>query len=111
MNDDPYVYPGSLVLKNNLGIREAAQLEVAERVVTRARMRQPMTRTPAVSPEGYQAIHRHIFQDVYAWAGDPNKDGRAKHFQNAKVVNVENAGHWVHHDQLDVFMDLVDGFL
>lgn len=27
-----------------------------------------------------------------------------------QVVNVENAGHWVHHDPLKVFMDLVEGF-
>lgn len=52
-----------------------------------------------------------LVRGTESWASDPSVDGRAEHFQNAKVVNVENAGHWVHHDQLDVFMDLVEGFL
>jgi hypothetical protein len=39
------------------------------------------------------------------------KDGRARHFRDAKVVGLENAGHWVHQDRLDVFLDLVQDFL
>jgi len=46
-----------------------------------------------------------------SWASDPAKDGRARHFRNAQIVSIENAGHWVHHDRLDVFLDLVRGFL
>jgi pimeloyl-ACP methyl ester carboxylesterase len=38
-------------------------------------------------------------------------DGRARHFRDAKVVAIENAGHWVHHDRLDTFLDLVRDFL
>lgn len=52
-----------------------------------------------------------LVRGTESWASDPSKDGRAKHFQNATVENVENAGHWVHHDQLEVFMGLVEGFL
>lgn len=69
MNDDPYVYPGTFVLKNKFGIRDAAQLDVAERVITRARMREPMPVPPAMTPDGYRAIHKHLFRDVYFWAG------------------------------------------
>ena len=32
-------------------------------------------------------------------------------FQDARHVFVDDAGHWVHHDQLDEFLDLVDEFL
>jgi pimeloyl-ACP methyl ester carboxylesterase len=39
-----------------------------------------------------------------SWASNPEKDGRAKNFQNAKVVSFEGAGHWVHHDRLDDFL-------
>jgi pimeloyl-ACP methyl ester carboxylesterase len=46
-----------------------------------------------------------------SWASDPLNDGRARHFRDAKVVAIENAGHWVHHDRLDAFLDLVRGFL
>jgi pimeloyl-ACP methyl ester carboxylesterase len=46
-----------------------------------------------------------------SWASDPLKDGRARHFRDATVVAVEGAGHWVHHDQLDAFLDIVKDFL
>jgi pimeloyl-ACP methyl ester carboxylesterase len=46
-----------------------------------------------------------------SWAALPAEDGRIKHFQNAEVLSVEGAGHWVHHDKLDVFMAAVRRFL
>ena len=52
-----------------------------------------------------------LIRGTESWASDPVKDGRAKHFQNAKVVNVEGAGHWVQHDKLDEFLGLLDEFL
>ena len=46
-----------------------------------------------------------------SWASDPVKDGRIEFFKNARLVNVAKAGHWVHHDQLDVFIREVREFL
>ena len=46
-----------------------------------------------------------------SWASDPSIDGRAAAFQNARVVNIENAGHWVHHDQLATFLRVTREFL
>ena len=46
-----------------------------------------------------------------SWAKNPAEDGRLAYFQNATVLAVENAGHWVHHDQLDFFLNRVRGFL
>jgi pimeloyl-ACP methyl ester carboxylesterase len=46
-----------------------------------------------------------------SWASNPDADGRARIFRNARVVSVEGAGHWVHHDRLDEFLGLVRGFL
>lgn len=46
-----------------------------------------------------------------SWASNPAKDGRAKHFHNARVVEFEKAGHWLHHDQFDRFIDVVREFL
>jgi len=46
-----------------------------------------------------------------SWASNPQEDGRARHFRNAKVVMVEKAGHWVHHDQTDFFVETVQEFL
>jgi len=52
-----------------------------------------------------------LVRGVESWTTDPMEDGNAEHFKNAKFVNVEGAGHWVHHDQLDVFLGLARGFL
>ena len=46
-----------------------------------------------------------------SWAEDPKGDGRVKPFQNATAVTIEQAGHWVHHDQLDEFLRIIRDFL
>jgi len=46
-----------------------------------------------------------------SWASNPQEDGRARRFQSAKVVSVEGAGHWVHHDRLAEFLEIVRAFL
>ncbi len=46
-----------------------------------------------------------------SWASNPERDGRIEHFNNAKVIEFENAGHWLHHDQFDRFMSTLDEFL
>ena len=46
-----------------------------------------------------------------SWASDPVKDGRIKNFRDARLVNFEGAGHWVHHDKLDQFMAETEAFL
>jgi pimeloyl-ACP methyl ester carboxylesterase len=46
-----------------------------------------------------------------SWASNPEKDGRAAHFRNARVLLVEKAGHWVHHDQFELFMREARAFL
>ena len=46
-----------------------------------------------------------------SWASNPENDGRLKHFKTAKVVEFDRAGHWVHHDRLDAFVDTVRSFI
>lgn len=46
-----------------------------------------------------------------SWFGNPAKDGRFSAFQNAELEAVPDAGHWVHHDQFDIFMNLLRSFL
>ena len=46
-----------------------------------------------------------------SWASNPVEDGRAAHFPTARVVSLEGAGHWVHHDRLDAFMAEIEPFL
>lgn len=69
MSDDPYVFPGMIVLRNKLNIRDAVALDRIERRLATQRIRQGV-------PSGdfdlahLKAIHRHLFQDIYDWAGD-----------------------------------------
>jgi pimeloyl-ACP methyl ester carboxylesterase len=46
-----------------------------------------------------------------SWASNPERDGRLKHFKTATVVEFDQAGHWVHHDRLDAFVDTVRSFI
>jgi pimeloyl-ACP methyl ester carboxylesterase len=52
-----------------------------------------------------------LMRGTESWASDPLADGRSKAFQNVRVENIEKAGHWVHHDQLDIFLGLLAEFL
>lgn len=52
-----------------------------------------------------------LLRGTESWASDPEKDGRASAFRDYTFHNIERAGHWVHHDQLDKFLDLVRQFL
>ncbi len=46
-----------------------------------------------------------------SWASNPEKDGRLAHFKTACVVEYEDAGHWLHHDQFDRFIVELRAFL
>jgi pimeloyl-ACP methyl ester carboxylesterase len=46
-----------------------------------------------------------------SFASSPAGDGRLDHFPSARLVEYEDAGHWLHHDQFDRFMSDVKGFL
>jgi cell filamentation protein len=56
------------VLKNRLGLRRQADLDAFEAVSVALRAEEPLP-TGRFSPTHYRAIHRHLFQDVYPWAG------------------------------------------
>jgi cell filamentation protein len=65
---DPYCYPGTSVLINRLDIREQTVLDAFEAEITSQRATEPLPRG-RFGCRHYCAIHRHLFQDVYAWAG------------------------------------------
>lgn len=52
-----------------------------------------------------------LMRGTESWAKDPSLDGRMRPFRNARLVNVEGAGHWLHHDELAVFLRAVREFL
>lgn len=69
---DPYVYPGSLVLRNLLNETDAAALDQVEYELTFLR-REELARDPISGRfdlARLQETHRRLFQDVYPWAGE-----------------------------------------
>jgi len=67
--DDPYQYPGTNVLINHLGIKDQKLLDQRERQLADVRCEFDMPKGD-FNLEHLQAIHRHIFQDIYPWAGE-----------------------------------------
>jgi cell filamentation protein len=66
--DDPYCYHGSFILKNRFDLRDASQLEALEVEMFAARGEELLP-VGAFDPTRYCAVHHHLFQDVYEWAG------------------------------------------
>jgi cell filamentation protein len=104
MSDDPYVYPGSSVLKNKIGLTSQAELDEAERLVSTTRALQGIP-TGQFDLAHLQAIHRHLFQDIYDWAG------------KLRTVEISKGGHqfmfrqFIHTGMADVHRRIVaNGF-
>lgn len=68
--DTRYCYANSDVLINKLGITDEAALEAAEIQSTQARIEQFEPDFDDISLSALRAIHRHLFQDIYHWAGE-----------------------------------------
>jgi cell filamentation protein len=66
--DDPYAYPGSSVLRNLLDIRDQQKLDAFEVEISTLRAEEPLPMGQFDSAH-YCSVHHHLFQDVYAWAG------------------------------------------
>jgi cell filamentation protein len=66
--EDPYCYPGTTVLKNIPNLRDKAALERFEAALSKQRADEPLP-IGRLGAAQYRAIHRHLFQDVYKWAG------------------------------------------
>jgi len=73
LSGDPYLIPGTDTLANRVGITDADQLARFETRMSIVRLAQLEAGEVAVAGRWdlahLQAFHRHIFQDVYHWAG------------------------------------------
>jgi len=52
-----------------------------------------------------------LFWGMQSFARDPDVDPQAAAIRNKSIVKVDQAGHWLHHDQLNVFLRETKGFL
>ena len=69
--DAVYCYPGTNILKNKLNIRDIEVLHEAERDYSSVRQAELRNRgvTGDFSFKHLCSIHKHLFQDIYTWAG------------------------------------------
>lgn len=85
---DPYIDPASGVLKNCLGIIDQATLDQVEAAFVATRSFE-LTQKPLKGKFDIvhlQAIHHHLFRDVYEWAGE------------LRTVDISKGGHvFAHH--------------
>ncbi len=52
-----------------------------------------------------------LFWGLESFAPVPENDPRVKAIKNCRLIKVEKAGHWVHHDQLELFLRETKEFL
>jgi cell filamentation protein len=74
-DSEGYCYPGTNVLKNELGIRDDSILNVAEREITSLKllMVYNMPVMKVYDLNNLCKIHKIIFEDIYEWAGQIRK--------------------------------------
>lgn len=74
-----------------------------------------------LAPYGHMDDQRAIYSEIAcptllvwgreSWLPDPDTDERAALIGNRQVLKVDGAGHWVHHDRLNVFLEESKRFL
>lgn len=97
---DPYLDPETGLLRNKLGATTKVALDDAEGDLSFARLMQLMDRPPKATDDldELRAIHRHLFQDVYEWAGELRTVDIRKNVEGAEfflpVSMIEQAAHF-----------------
>ena len=89
--DEEYCYPDSHVLINRLGITDSEALSAAEREITSLKLAMAMQKPikGRFDLQHLQKIHKYIFGDVYAWAGELRHVNIAKGNQFCLAQNLE----------------------
>ena len=64
-----YRYPNSRVLRNRLDIRHPENLDEAERTFVTKRLLEEVP-NGSFDLKHLRSIHKHLFQDIYEWAGE-----------------------------------------
>ncbi|MGP5240778.1 Fic/DOC family protein [Corynebacterium flavescens] len=101
---DPYLIQGTGTLRNRLNLESQKALAIAETDLTNARIIQLMDSDDHQLPNSrdareLRAIHFHLFQDVYDWAGHFRKvdirRGNGEYFAPFSALNA-NIEHFSH---------------
>jgi cell filamentation protein len=105
---DPYLYPGTDVLRNVPGLRNAEQLAAFETAKTAQRIYQ-LERKPVVGgfdATHLKAIHQWVFQDVFPWAGQLRTTMLGKAERVGQPSTWFTAPHLLEHEAQRIFDSL-----
>ena len=83
---DPYLDPQTLLLKNKVGAQTQAALDDMEAAFSFVRLMQLMD-SPVEPTNDFaelRAIHRHLFRDIYEWAGEVRTVDIRKNVEDAE---------------------------
>lgn len=105
---DPYVYPGTDTLRNLANIRDPQELATFEAEATLRRglelLRRPVEGD--FDTAHLKAIHKHLFKDVYPWAGRFRTTVLAKREFESGPVTYFTAPHLLEHEAERIFSAL-----
>ena len=114
---DPYVYPGTDVLRNLLNERDPTESAALELELASLRAVE-LTGNPTGGAYDFAhlcAIHQHLFQDMYDWAGRPRTVQTAKGVPFCPPANIDEQSRFIHRNivcdeqlnstELDTFAD------
>ncbi|ENY8332330.1 TPA: hypothetical protein ACKONR_000399 [Clostridioides difficile] len=84
--EDIYLYKNTSVLKNKLDIKDKNQLEDFEIFITYTKFLNvdEVMQSREFNFDYIKDVHKHIFGDIYDWAGEPRKINIEK---SEKVLN------------------------
>jgi cell filamentation protein len=106
---DPYVYPGTSVLRNKFDLRDADALEEVERRVVLAalyKLRMKPLKMP-ISIARLKATHKAIFSEIYSWAGEFRENtGSMRKWREAGYAVVYGPSTYVAQEMDRIFADL-----
>ncbi|HBF4280969.1 TPA: Fic family protein [Clostridioides difficile] len=72
---DIYLYDDAPVLKNKFGIKDSETLEKFEAAMTHPRFvtADGIMKNERIDFEYLKKLHKHLFDDIYSWAGEPRQ--------------------------------------
>lgn len=66
---DPYCYPGTRILRNSLSLHNDIELAQVERELSEIAASSLSFSSPPYDLAYFKRIHKHLFEDLYEWAG------------------------------------------
>ncbi len=88
--DSNYCYPNCFILKNKLNIKDENLLEEAERQITSIKILE-IKMCPikgSLDFKHFLKIHKHIFEDIYTWAGKTRSVNISKGNEFCKYIHI-----------------------